>query len=96
MCCRKKDWSVKVVKREFQSDSYTEKDIVPWTKVLAAALARSGTDLSVEEITDQILIFVNGQEVISARDDTFDQGYVRFVVSGPGRATFRNLLVEPK
>jgi len=90
----KNDWSVKVVKREFQSDSYTEKDIVPWTRVFIAA--RSGTDLSVEEIRDQILIFVNGQKVISARDDTFDQGYVGFVVSGPGRATFRNLLVEPK
>jgi Ca-activated chloride channel homolog len=90
----KNDWSVKVVKREFQSDSYTEKDIVPWTKVFVAA--RSGTDLSVEEIRDQILIFVNGQEVISTRDDTFDEGYVGFVVSGPGRATFRNLLVEPK
>jgi Ca-activated chloride channel homolog len=92
----KKNLSVKVVKREFQEDSYTEMDIVPWTKVSTAALAGPGTDLSVEAIRDQILIFVNGHEVTSAHDDTFDQGYVGFVVSGPGRATFRNLLVEPK
>jgi hypothetical protein len=87
------DWSLKLVKRDFPAG---EKVIVPWRTVFVPALGRSGTDLSVEAIRDQIFIFVNDQKVISARDDTYDQGYVGFVVSGPGRATFKNLLVEQK
>ena len=90
-----KELSVKLVKREFQGDSQKETEIVPWTNVASRASA-SGTEIAVEDIGNQISMFVGGQEVKGVRDDSFEQGYVGFVVSGPARATFKNLVVEQK
>jgi Ca-activated chloride channel homolog len=92
------DWktlSFELVRREFDGDSYTETEIIPWTKI-AARSSTSGLELSVEAIGNQLSIVVDGQEMKGARDDKFDQGLVGFVISGPGRATFRNLVVEHK
>lgn len=91
----RKTLSVELVRRDFEGDSYTETEIIPWTKV-AVRPSASETELSVEDIGNQISVSVNGQEVKSVRDGTFDQGLVGFVISGPGRATFRNLVVEQK
>ena len=57
--------------------------------------ARSPTkaQLAVEDIGDQIAIFVDGQQVGAAHDER-SRGYVGFTVSAPARATFGNLLVE--
>ena len=90
-----KELSVKLVKREFHGASQKETELVPWTNV-AARVSASGTEISVEDVGNQISMFVDGQEVKSTRDDSFGQGYVGFVVSGPARATFRNLVVEQK
>lgn len=88
---------VELVKREFEGfyrpDSYTQTQLVPWTE-LPIPSSNSETQLSVEAVGKQISIFVNGQKVSIVRDDAFDQGWVGFVISGPGHATFRNLLVE--
>jgi Ca-activated chloride channel homolog len=93
--------SIELVRRDFlggifgasYSDSYTEVQLVPWTTVLQPS---SGTELSVEAIGTEISVFVDGQEVKSVQDDSYDQGYVGFVISGPGRALFSNLLVQQK
>jgi Ca-activated chloride channel homolog len=93
----KKQMSVEVVKRKFQGDSgyfYSETEIVPWTAVEKESGA--STEISVENIGNQISISVDGQPVKSARDDTFDQGLIGFVISGPGRATFKSLVVEQR
>jgi Ca-activated chloride channel family protein len=90
-----KQFSLKVVKREFQGDSYVEADVFPWTEVSSSALS-TGTEISIESVKNQITLFVHGQQVKTVRDDTFDGGYVGFVVSGPGHAAFKNLVVEQK
>jgi Ca-activated chloride channel homolog len=89
---KEKELSFELVARKFEGDSYAEAVIVPWTTI--ARESPSKTKLAVEDIGDQITVFVDGQEVGSARDDTFSEGYVGFTVSAPARATFGNLLVE--
>jgi hypothetical protein len=79
----RKTLSIELLRRDFEGDSYTETEIMPWTKAAVRPLT-SGTELSVERIGDQISIFVDGQESNSVRDDKFDQGLVGFVISGPG------------
>lgn len=94
---KKKELSVELVRRGFLSTAdrdYTETQIVPWTTV--ARTAPSGTELSVDAVGNQISIFVGGQKVGNTRDGTYDQGWVGFVISGPGHATFKDLLVEEK
>jgi hypothetical protein len=56
----------------------------------------SATELSVKAIGKQISISADGQQVGSVQDNTYDQGYVGFVISGPGRAIFTNLVVEQR
>lgn len=90
----KRELSVELVKREFENNSYRQMEIVPWITVAQASASR--IRLSVEAIGDQISMFVNGKEIKTVRDDAFDQGLVGFVISGPGRAIFRNLVVEQK
>lgn len=93
----KKKLSVALVRRDFVGDTdqdYTETEIVPWTIVENASTPAG--ELSVEALKDRISILVNGTEVKSVSDDTYNQGLVGLVISGPGRATFRNLVVEQK
>lgn len=71
---------------------YAETQIVPWTTVVQTG--PSGTELSVEDVGNQISISVDGQKVGTVRDGTYNQGWAGFVISGPGRATFKNLFVE--
>lgn len=92
--------SIELVRRDFLStfyggsygDSYTETLLVPWTVVVQPP--SSETELSAEAVGKQISVFVDGQLLGSVQDDTYDQGYIGFVLSGPGRALFSNLLVQ--
>jgi Ca-activated chloride channel homolog len=93
----KKKLSVALVRRDFLSESdegYSETLLVPWTIVENASTPTA--DLSVEVLKDQISILVNGTEVKSVSDRTYDQGLVGLVMSGPGVATFANLIVQQK
>jgi Ca-activated chloride channel homolog len=90
-----KKLSVELVKRDFQGDSYAETTLIPWSTLVAQG-STSETNLSVQDMGSQISIFVDGQEVKSLRDDTYADGYVGFVVSGQGDATFRDLVVDQK
>ena len=74
---KKKKLSVELVRRDFLPDTqqdYAETQIVPWTTV--AQTTPSGTELSVEDVGNRISISVDGQEVGTVRDGTYDQGWV--------------------
>ncbi len=86
--------SIELVRRDYFGTFYTENQLIPWT--LVTQPPSSETELSAEAIGKQISIFVDGQEVKTVQDDTYDDGYVGFVISGPGRALFSDLLVEQK
>lgn len=89
--------SVELVRRDFlpgEQRDYSETKIVPWT--ITGLLQNSETTLSVEAREDQISIVVDGHEVKTVQDPTYDQGFVGFIVSGPEQATFKNLVVEQK
>ncbi|MGB7667214.1 MAG: hypothetical protein WBL66_08150, partial [Candidatus Acidiferrales bacterium] len=53
-------------------------------------------NISVKAVGGQISIYVDGLEIQTVEDDTYKQGLVGFVISGPGQATFKNLVVEQK
>ena len=89
---KEKELSVELVARRFAGDSFSESVIVPWTTI--ARGLPSETALTVEDVDDQITVFVDGQKVGSAHDNTFSEGYVGFTVSAPASATFGNLVVE--
>lgn len=85
--------AVKLVKRAYTGTSYKETDLIGWT-VVPTNPSKMGVELSVQAVGGEISIFVNGQEVKTARDETYNQGLVGFVLSGPGRATFKALEVK--
>ena len=78
----------------FQGDSFAESVIVPWTTVNRASPTEA--QLAVQDIADQITIFVDGQQVGAAHDHGFTDGYVGFTVSALAHASFSNLLVEQR
>lgn len=86
--------SVALVRRALFGNEYTETTLVPWTTVTQASPA--GIQLSADAVGSQISVFVNGEILKTVQDDTYDQGYVGFVISGPGDATFKNLVVQQK
>jgi len=89
--------SAELVRRDFlpgTQQDYKETQIVPWITV--AETSHTGTELSAEHVGNQISIFVNGQELKIVPDGTYHQGWVGMVISGPGRATFKNLVVEQR
>jgi Ca-activated chloride channel homolog len=90
----KKKWSAELVRRELRGESYSETDLIPWT-TLPEDLS-SDIELSVEAVGSRISIFVSGREIGSVHDDSYYQGLVGIVISGPGHATFKNLLVEQR
>ena len=94
----KRTLAFEMVARTFQGnlqgDRFAQAVIVPWTPVNQAL--PTDAQLAVQDIGDQITIFVNGQQVGTARDETFCEGYAGFTVSAPAQATFSNLLVEQK
>ena len=90
----KKKLAFEVVAMTFQGDSFAVSVIVPWTTVDRASPTES--QLAVQDIGDQIAIFVDGQQVGTAHDQSFTDGYVGFTVAAPAQATFSNLLVEQR
>lgn len=93
----KKKLSVELVRRDFLSaadQDYSETVLAPWTTVVQAET--SGTDLNVESVGNQISVSVDGLAVATVRDGIYQQGWVGFVISGPGRALFKNLVVQQK
>jgi VWFA-related protein len=90
----KKKLAFEVVAMTFQGDSFAESVIVPWTTVNWASPTEA--QLAVQDIADEITIFVDGQQVGAAHDHRFTDGYVGFTVSAPARASFSNLLVEQR
>lgn len=87
-----KTLSAELVRDLLQGNNDTQMAILPWT--IVAGAPTSATDISVEAIGDQISMFVDGQKVRILHDDMYAQGLVGFVISGPGHAIFRNLVVE--
>jgi Ca-activated chloride channel homolog len=88
--------SFELVERNIEGASYSDTVLLPWKNVVQAPSSSAGTNVSVEDIGDRISAFVNDRLVGIARDGRLTNGYVGFIVSGPGRATFSNLLVEQK
>jgi VWFA-related protein len=89
-----KDLWFKVQKWEYANNQPAE--IIPLTPVHIVEASESGIKIGVDCIGSQIVIFLNGQPVGSVKDDSYDQGYVGFILSGTGRAKFRDLLVSQK
>jgi len=83
-----------VVARTFEDHSFTESVVLPWTIVEHASPEQA--QLAVEDVGDQITVFVNGRKVGTARDDSFTGGYVGFTASAPAHATFSDLLVKER
>ncbi|HTU33469.1 MAG TPA: VWA domain-containing protein [Candidatus Acidoferrum sp.] len=83
-----------LVARTFHGDSYAELTIVPWTTIPQDSPVESR--LAIEDVGDQIRIFVDGKLVGIARDETFEGGYEGFVVSAPAAAVFSNFVLEQK
>jgi Ca-activated chloride channel homolog len=90
----KKKLAFEVVAMTFQGDSFAESVIVPWTTVNRASSTEA--QLAVQDIANQITILVDGQQVGTAHDHRFTDGYVGFTVSAPAHASFSNLLVEQR
>ena len=91
-----KKLAFELVARKLEGDSYAESVLVPWTDISGEPVSLTEMELSVEDIGDEMTAFVNGRRVGMARDDTYDEGYAGFIVTAPGHATFRNLVVEEK
>ncbi|MFZ0703556.1 MAG: VWA domain-containing protein [Candidatus Acidiferrales bacterium] len=85
---------VTLVRRDRQGESYAEATLVPETTVDEPST--SIANISVKAVGGQISIYVDGLEIQTVEDDTYKQGLVGFVISGPGQATFKNLVVEQK
>jgi Ca-activated chloride channel family protein len=84
--------SFKLVKRTYREVS--EEPIVPWTRISATQVQQaitSGVKLTVVCHGEEIILFVNDQQVGHIRDATYDSGFVGLVLLGTGRAIFRNL-----
>jgi hypothetical protein len=52
--------------------------------------------LAVQDVGDQITLFIDGRQVGTARDNTFDGDYDGFIIDGPGHAIFSNFVLEQK
>lgn len=89
-----KDLQFKVEKWEYQGNAQT--DLIPWTPAHFSDVPLSGMPIAVDCIRGQITVLINGQQVGSVKDDSYDQGYVGFILSGMGRAKFRDLLVTQR
>jgi len=96
----KKKLAFEVVAMTFQAnpatggESFVQSLVVPWIVVDRASATEA--QLAVQDVGDQITIFVNGQQVGSVRDGRFTEGCVGFTVLAPTQATFSNLVVEQK
>jgi hypothetical protein len=85
-----KDVGFKLEKSEYRG---SENEIIAWTPVHLPEAPQSGTKITVECVGSQITIFLEGQQVARVKDDSYDQGYAGFILSGVGRAQFRHLVV---
>jgi len=91
---RKNNLTFALVAMTFRGDSFAESMIVPWTNVNRTS--PTGVQVAVQDIADEITIFLDGQQVGVTHDDRFAEGYVGFTVSAPAHASFSNLLVEQR
>lgn len=88
-----KDIYFKLQKRGYQGN--TPAEIIPWTPLHLPEAPKSGMKMAVESVGSEITIFLNSQQVARVKDDTYDQGYVGFILSGMGSARFSDLVVAP-
>ena len=91
---RKNNLAFALVAMTFRGDSFTQSMIMPWTTVDRTSLTE--VQVAVQDIADEITIFVDGQQVGVTHDDKFADGYVGLTVSAPAHARFSNLLVEQR
>lgn len=90
----KKMLAFEVVARTFAGDSYTESTVIPWTTVAHDSPLHA--QLAVQGIRNQITVFIDGQQVGTVRDDTFQSGYAGFIVSAPAHAIFSKFTIEQR
>jgi Ca-activated chloride channel family protein len=90
----KKELAFELVAMMFEGVAFAESVIVPWTSV--SGMVPTEAQVAVEDVGDQITIFLDGRQVGVAHDNRFTEGYVGFTVSAPARARFSNLLVEQR
>lgn len=83
-----------LVARTFVGDSYAESVIVPWTTLPHDPALKA--QLAAQAIGNQIAVFIDGQQVGIARDDTFADGYAGFIVSAPAQAVFSNFIDQQR
>jgi Ca-activated chloride channel homolog len=91
---RKEKLAFEVVARMYEGNSFGESVVIPWTTIDHASPEQA--QLAVEDVGDQITVFVNGRKVGAAHDDSYTGGYVGFTVSAPAHAIFSNLVVEQR
>ncbi len=68
-------------------------EIIPWTPAHLSEPTESGMEMAVDCVGSQITVSLNGRQVARVKDDTYDQGYVGFILTGAGRTKFRDLVV---
>jgi Ca-activated chloride channel homolog len=83
-----------IARKTSEYGGYSESVIVPWTTI--AADPPSKAQLAVQDIGNQITLFIDGQRVGTARDNTFDGGYEGFIVAAPAHAIFSDFLLQEK
>lgn len=83
---------VRLIRRDLEADSYTDTTLVPATTIDATSI--STASISVEAVGSQISISVDGQKIQTVQDGIYKQGLVGFIISGPGQAVFKNLIVQ--
>jgi Ca-activated chloride channel homolog len=84
--------SFEVLKRQYRTTAPIE--VVRWTRFRVPQTLAPAMKISVECRGNQIMVFVNDQEVGRAQDPSYSQGYAGLIVSGDTRAIFRDLVVE--
>jgi len=89
-----KDLWFKVEKWEYANNQPAE--IIPLTSAHLSEASESGMKIEVECVGSNITVYLNSRRAGIAKDDSYDQGYVGFILSGMGRAKFRDLLVSQK
>ncbi len=89
----KKLW-LKLEKREYGTSFST--GLIPWTAIPQPEAAPSEITASIECVGKQILISINDHQVGQARDDSYSQGEVGFILSGIGRVRFHDLIVTSR
>jgi hypothetical protein len=89
-----KDLWFMVEKQEYRTNQPVE--IIAWTPVHLLQATEKGLKIELNCVGSQITVFLDSQQVGSAKEDSYDQGYLGFILSGMGRARFSDLVVSQK